>query len=76
MTLLTVNVGSSSVRLVAYDDRGDAIAYERFEAPSGAAELLKGFVRTNLKADVSAVGHRIVHGGPRLTIACRSGSYR
>ena len=71
MDILTVNVGSSSVRLVAYDEGGKPIASERYEAPHGAADLLGAFLRAHPAVHVAAIGHRIVHGGPNLTAACR-----
>jgi acetate kinase len=71
MSILTVNVGSSSVRLVAYGDQGKVIVSERYEAPLDAAELLSRFLRTQSTAAPAAIGHRIVHGGAHLTAACR-----
>lgn len=73
MSILTVNVGSSSVRLAAYAADGTLIASMHHDAagPQAITPMLAAFLRANAIPAVSAVGHRIVHGGARLTAACR-----
>ncbi|HXM55346.1 MAG TPA: acetate/propionate family kinase [Candidatus Dormibacteraeota bacterium] len=71
MRVLVVNAGSSSLKLRLLD-RDDALLADH-ELPAGrdgfdgeaAARLLRGLDR------IDAIGHRFVHGGPRLTAAVR-----
>ena len=64
MRVLVVNAGSSSLKLSVLDgeDRVAATTVERWEG-EGHLEPLQEFVDT--VPDVDAVGHRVVHGGPR-----------
>ena len=65
MTILTVNVGSSSVRLTAF--AGAARRERHLPLPDGAdaaATARASFAAVDERPDV--VVHRIVHGGPRL----------
>lgn len=70
MIVLTVNTGSSSVKLAAYRVQGATpleLATERHDI--GGLEpraLLSGFL-TRVPEAVDAVVHRIVHGGTRFT---------
>lgn len=74
MNVLTVNSGSSSVRLAAFAhapplkrriDWRDA-------GTNGVPEAqLRGFVADNGIDEIGAIAHRIVHGGQRLTSTCR-----
>jgi acetate kinase len=61
-----VNAGSSSLKLALLDDdeQVDSTTVQRWEGEEHL-EPISAFV-TSLD-DVDAVGHRIVHGGPRLT---------
>ena len=61
-----VNAGSSSLKLALLDDH-DELASTRVERWEGEEHLepITGFIRD--LGDVHAVGHRVVHGGPRLT---------
>jgi acetate kinase len=73
MAIVTVNTGSSSVRLAAFavDPSGGRLAESHVSAPaSDADELLSGFVNGNKVPQVRAVVHRVVHGGSRLTRPC------
>jgi acetate kinase len=74
--LLTVNTGSSSVRLACFrPDGGPALATTRYELPAGKApaafhgERLAEFLGTAGFSGTRprAVLHRVVHGGPELT---------
>jgi acetate kinase len=78
VTLLTVNVGSSSVRLVAYDEHDRPLAElhaERGELAAGheqaAKRLLPEFVARERMPPLEVIAHRVVHGGERFTTACR-----
>lgn len=65
-----MNAGSSSLKLSVLDDDtvADAITVERWE---GADHLdpLRDFLAST--GDVMAVGHRVVHGGPRYRSSVR-----
>src|SRR5665213_3118375 len=71
MTLLTVNVGSSSVRLVSYDERDRPVAEQRLEGHQQAAAVLREFAQRPGVAPLDAIAHRVVHGGERFTESCR-----
>lgn len=64
--VLVVNAGSSSLKLSLVEDgsRGATRTIERWQG-RGDAHALEGFVQEVSPVDV--VGHRVVHGGPRLT---------
>lgn len=71
MTLvLTVNAGSSSVRLALHRAQGGrldqcAVAHHgRDDGPPSA--LLHDFIAAHAAAPVDLVAHRVVHGGPRF----------
>lgn len=71
MTVLTINTGSSSVRLAAFapgEAELRACGDERHDLGAGTpAELLAAFVKRHLPARPQLVAHRVVHGGARLT---------
>ncbi len=74
MKILTVNSGSSSVRLAAFREvsgRGlELIAGAHQERAVAAAEdFLTRFVKLNGLEDVTVIAHRVVHGGARLAAA-------
>jgi len=58
MRVLTVNTGSSSVKLRVLD-ADDRVVTTRDSTPDDLADDV-----ADLVGDVDAVGHRIVHGGP------------
>lgn len=73
MLVLTVNGGSSSVKLAAYrsDDAAGAAApvraaVEHLTGKPDPREALRAFLRKLEPADLTAVAHRIVHGGTRF----------
>jgi acetate kinase len=63
--LLVVNAGSSSLKLSLLDDEGAVAAAATVEGWQGAGHLAP--LETFLAAcgAIDAVGHRVVHGGPR-----------
>jgi acetate kinase len=73
VSLLTVNVGSSSVRLGSYDEHDCLVARQHIEDRDqpDAATLLQQFVQRPRVQPIEAVCHRVVHGGERFTAACR-----
>lgn len=74
MTVMTVNAGSSSVRLAAFAPRGEALlqlASAHFsDVRNDPAEILRAFLKDHGIEEVAVVAHRIVHGGSRLTAPC------
>lgn len=67
MRVLVVNAGSSSLKVTRLDDDGgltSAVTVEGWEG-EGHLEPLADFLRDC--GAVDAVGHRVVHGGPRHT---------
>lgn len=73
-TLLTINAGSSSVRLAAFaggQAPGTPLASIRLERGEQAPDdLLRQFLARVPVATHWTVAHRIVHGGTRLTAPC------
>ena len=72
-TILTVNTGSSSIRLSAFgsDDNNLRLLFsERSEDAAGAPqELLRTFLQKHSLKSVDVVSHRVVHGGVRFASA-------
>jgi acetate kinase len=72
MHLLTVNVGSSSVRLSVYADDSHCLASAHHSGSEvKIAEWMTPLLLQAGIDHIDAVGHRIVHGGKRFTSACR-----
>lgn len=73
--VLTVNTGSSSVRLAAFAPDGGSLSRRASGHFSGErnkpAVLLPAFIRDHGIEAIAAVAHRVVHGGARLTAPCR-----
>lgn len=68
--LLTVNTGSSSVRLALYASDGGVLrllADRRYAGESQAEHTLQEFIGSEW---VDGVAHRVVHGGTRLATPC------
>ncbi|MGP4017433.1 acetate/propionate family kinase [Saccharopolyspora sp. 5N708] len=65
MRVLTVNAGSSSLKLGLLDDDA-AVADETLERWAGGAEPIRGFLDEH---GADAIGHRVVHGGTRIVAA-------
>lgn len=74
MAILTINTGSSSVRLTVFAAAGKSLALRASGHFSGTrsdpAEVLRAFLKERGIAKVAVVAHRIVHGGSRLTAPC------
>ncbi|MEW6331337.1 MAG: acetate/propionate family kinase [Pseudomonadota bacterium] len=72
--ILTVNAGSSSLRLAAFVATGEALsllARGHFsDVRNGLVGILHGFLKDHGIEEVAVVAHRIVHGGPRLVASC------
>jgi acetate kinase len=69
--VLVVNAGSSSLKvsLVAPDDT--VLAEHEFQAPGGQIEAAALAAAVHEMRDVEAIGHRVVHGGPRYPQSVR-----
>jgi len=74
-TIVTINAGSSSVRLAAFAVASNTLSLvaseslpRHVDAPPGA---LSSFLERNRIGDVSLVAHRVVHGGMHRSEACR-----
>lgn len=72
-SLLTVNAGSSSLRLAKYMlEKGTHCVGEKHysPAPSACADVLGDFLSAQSSERPDMVMHRVVHGGKRLTKPC------
>lgn len=73
--VLTVNTGSSSVRLAAFVLAGESLSRGASGHYSGnwndPVAMLRAFLKGHGIEAIAAVAHRIVHGGARLTAPCR-----
>src|SRR3990167_1403340 len=73
--ILTVNTGSSSIRLAAYAATTGA-GVELLAAQHGEpnhrnpAEHVRRFLRDHGLADIALVAHRVVHGGEKFLQSC------
>ncbi len=74
MPVLTVNAGSSSIRLArCADDGSTRLASAHFvgaDAGRDPRALLRAFLGEERAQPIAVVAHRIVHGGARLTEPC------
>ncbi len=74
MSILTINTGSSSVRLAVFalaDNSPSLRVSGHFSDSQGdAAEILRTFLKEYGIGKVAAVAHRVVHGGSRLIAPC------
>jgi acetate kinase len=66
--VLTVNVGSSSLKLTILDEAEQVIAQREEEFAGGLEELKAAFERILAAApELAGAGHRVVHGGPEFS---------
>ncbi len=72
MRVLVVNAGSSSLKLTVIDG-GHQVAATTVERWEGESDLEPISTFIEEVDDLEAIGHRIVHGGPRLTESVRIG---
>src|SRR3990167_7313512 len=74
IVLVTVNAGSSSVRIAAFASEGGALSRRASGHFSGVrndpAAMLRAFLKYHGIGKVAVVAHRVVHGGQRLTASC------
>jgi acetate kinase len=72
-TVLTVNAGSSSLRLAAFNYDGHLVrlAEEHDDAPDlTRSEFVRSFLQNHKIPPVTLVAHRVVHGGDRFAASC------
>lgn len=75
MAILTVNTGSSSVRLDVFETAAGAppqrvCTAHYAEGPDDPATVLPRFLQQHGSPPINMTGHRLVHGGARLTAPC------
>jgi acetate kinase len=81
MNILTINTGSSSVRLAVFKSASGALTplvFEHFPFDKGVADepekLLRAFLQTydlqTHQPKTQIVAHRVVHGGARFSASC------
>lgn len=76
--ILTVNSGSSSIKLDAFEPGpGSLLRLAQLNELGDArplAAILRAFLKDVRKRPLEVVAHRVVHGGERLTRSCRIGA--
>jgi len=74
VNILTINTGSSSVRLAAFlkvGDKPEELASAHYGDEIGSPEeIIRGFLQENGITKISVASHRVVHGGMRLATPC------
>lgn len=74
MIILTVNSGSSTLKLALYKIENDAVCLHEskvFQNSSGQLNQgVNSFVASIDQENIVAVCHRVVHGGDKLTLPC------
>lgn len=72
--ILTVNAGSSSIRLAAFAGAADGLrgiaAHHGDIAPASEEDVLRAFIGQHALRDIRAVAHRVVHGGDSFVRPC------
>jgi acetate kinase len=65
--ILTVNAGSSSLKLRVLDAENEVVAERESGPVEGEAALREELERILAEGPVDAAGHRVVHGGPEFS---------
>jgi len=71
MRVLVVNAGSSSLKVSLVAPDGKVLAEHDFEAPGAQIDTASLAAAVHDMRDIEAVGHRVVHGGPRYPQSVR-----
>lgn len=71
MRVLVLNAGSSSLKLSLVDSGGKSLAEQDFKAPEGKVDEKQLRSAIDQLERIDAVGHRVVHGGPRYSSPVR-----
>jgi acetate kinase len=66
MRILVVNAGSSSLKLSLLGDSNETLAEHDLEGTGGKIDLAALEAAVGEAGEIDAVGHRVVHGGPRF----------
>lgn len=74
MKALTINAGSSSIRLAVLEGSGRSLhraaEFHHLHPPDDPEAALREFLAPHALAQVDVVGHRVVHGGSGLVESC------
>jgi len=73
MIILSVNTGSSSVRLGAFagnKNESRKLADRKYTSDESPFTVLEEFVRANELQNISVIAHRVVHGGTKFLKSC------
>ena len=71
MRVLVLNAGSSSLKLSLVDEDDKILTDKEFEAAEGKVDSAQLSTAIHGMEGVEAVGHRVVHGGPRYRESVR-----
>jgi acetate kinase len=71
MRVLVVNAGSSSLKVSVVDEDYKVSAEQEFEVSGGQVDGARLEAAVRAMGGVEAVGHRVVHGGPRYPQSVR-----
>jgi acetate kinase len=71
LRVLVVNAGSSSLKVSLLDADDEIVADHEFKAADGRFDDAELEVAIRAMSRVEAVGHRVVHGGPRYPTSVR-----
>ena len=71
MRVLVLNAGSSSLKLSLVDDDDRVLADREFEVAEGRLDETQLGTAIRDMEGIEAIGHRVVHGGPRYRASVR-----
>jgi acetate kinase len=71
LRVLVLNAGSSSLKLSLVDEGDTLVAHREFEADEGRVDEAQLAAAIHDMQGIEAVGHRVVHGGPRYSRSVR-----
>ncbi len=71
MLVLVINAGSSSLKVSLVRDDGEVVSRRDFEVAGGRVDPAELTSAVRSMDGVEAVGHRVVHGGPRYRESVR-----
>jgi len=71
LRVLALNAGSSSLKLSLVDEGDTVVADREFEVAEGRLDESQLASAVHDMTGIEAIGHRIVHGGPRFTRSVR-----
>lgn len=71
MRVLVLNAGSSSLKLSLVDANDRVLVDKEFDVAEGRLDETQLATAIHAVEDVEAIGHRIVHGGPRYQASVR-----